>query len=66
MCVAEVEHLVEAGSLRPEEIDFPGIYVHRILQVNICIIAHRVNMLLWLCLGCLTVPVSYLRRLVRC
>ena len=30
--IAEVEHLVEAGSLDPEHIHTPGIYVHRIFQ----------------------------------
>jgi 3-oxoacid CoA-transferase subunit A len=30
--VAEVEHLVEAGSLDPDQIHTPGIYVQRILQ----------------------------------
>jgi 3-oxoacid CoA-transferase subunit A len=30
--VAEVEHLVEAGSLDPETIHTPGIYVQRIIQ----------------------------------
>lgn len=30
--VAEVEHLVEPGELDPDQIDVPGIYVHRIFQ----------------------------------
>jgi 3-oxoacid CoA-transferase A subunit len=30
--IAEVEELVEPGSLNPDHIDTPGIYVHRILQ----------------------------------
>lgn len=30
--VAEVEHLVPAGELDPEQIHTPGIYVHRIFQ----------------------------------
>jgi 3-oxoacid CoA-transferase len=30
--VAEVEELVEVGEIRPDEVDLPGIYVHRILQ----------------------------------
>lgn len=29
--IAEVEEIVEAGELRPEEIDTPGIYVQRVL-----------------------------------
>ena len=32
ICVAEVEHLVEVGSLDPENIHVPGIYVDRIIQ----------------------------------
>lgn len=30
--IAEVEHLVEAGELDPDNIHTPGIYVHRIFQ----------------------------------
>ncbi len=30
--IAEVEHLVEAGELDPDQIHTPGIYVHRIFQ----------------------------------
>jgi 3-oxoacid CoA-transferase subunit A len=30
--IAEVEELVEAGSLDPNHIHTPGIYVHRIFQ----------------------------------
>lgn len=30
--IAEVEELVEAGTLHPNEIHVPGIYVHRIFQ----------------------------------
>lgn len=30
--VAEVEHLVEAGELDPDQIHTPGIYIHRIFQ----------------------------------
>ena len=30
--IAEVEHLVRAGELDPDEIHVPGIYVHRIFQ----------------------------------
>lgn len=30
--IVEVEHLVEAGELNPDEIHTPGIYVHRIFQ----------------------------------
>ncbi len=32
VCVAEVEELVEAGELEPDEIHTPGIFVDRILQ----------------------------------
>ncbi len=32
--IAEVEELVPAGSLQPDEIHTPGIYVHRIFQGN--------------------------------
>ena len=30
--IAEVEHLVPAGELDPDEIHLPGIYVQRIIQ----------------------------------
>lgn len=30
--IAEVEHLVPAGELEPDQIHLPGIYVHRIFQ----------------------------------
>jgi 3-oxoacid CoA-transferase subunit A len=32
VCVAEVEELVETGSLNPDAIHTPGIYVDRLLQ----------------------------------
>ncbi|WIM67627.1 3-oxoacid CoA-transferase subunit B [Corynebacterium breve] len=32
--VAEAEHVVPAGSLTPEEIDVPGIFVDRVLQLT--------------------------------
>jgi 3-oxoacid CoA-transferase subunit A len=32
--IAEVEELVEAGELNPNEIHTPGIYIHRIFQGN--------------------------------
>ena len=32
VCVAEVEQIVPTGSLDPDHIHLPGIYVHRILQ----------------------------------
>ena len=32
MCIAEVEELVEAGEIKPEEIHLPGIFVHRIVK----------------------------------
>jgi len=31
-CVVEVEEIVETGSLDPDSIHLPGIYVHRIIQ----------------------------------
>eukprot|EP00759_Apiculatamorpha_spiralis_P048772 PhF_6_TR44123/c0_g1_i1/m.67367/K01027/OXCT; 3-oxoacid CoA-transferase len=31
ICVAEVEEIVEAGSLPPDSIHLPGIYVHRVV-----------------------------------
>jgi 3-oxoacid CoA-transferase subunit A len=32
VCVAEVEEIVPVGSLDPDGIHLPGIYVHRIIQ----------------------------------
>ena len=32
ICIAEVEEIVETGSLDPDTIHLPGIYVHRIVQ----------------------------------
>lgn len=32
LCVAEVEEIVPTGSLHPDEIHLPGIYVHRLIQ----------------------------------
>jgi 3-oxoacid CoA-transferase subunit A len=32
VCVAEVEEIVERGSLDPDGIHLPGIYVHRLIQ----------------------------------
>ena len=32
VCVAEVEEIVSAGSLDPDTIHLPGIYVHRLIQ----------------------------------
>jgi len=32
VCIAEVEEIVPVGSLSPEEIHLPGIYVHRVVQ----------------------------------
>jgi acyl CoA:acetate/3-ketoacid CoA transferase alpha subunit len=32
VCIAEVEHLVEPGAIRPDEVHLPGVYVHRIFQ----------------------------------
>ena len=32
ICIVEVEHLVETGTLDPDQIHLPGIYVHRIVH----------------------------------
>jgi 3-oxoacid CoA-transferase subunit A len=32
VCVVEVEEIVPTGSLEPDTIHLPGIYVHRIVQ----------------------------------
>jgi 3-oxoacid CoA-transferase subunit A len=32
VCVAEVEEIVPTGSLDPDQIHLPGIYVHRLVQ----------------------------------
>ncbi|MBY3165808.1 CoA transferase subunit A [Rhizobium laguerreae] len=32
ICVAEVEEIVPAGSLDPDQVHLPGIYVHRLVQ----------------------------------
>ena len=32
VCIAEVEEIVPAGSLRPEDVHLPGIYVHRLVR----------------------------------
>lgn len=32
VCVVEVEELVSTGSLDPDHIHLPGIYVHRLIQ----------------------------------
>lgn len=32
ICIAEVEEIVPAGSLNPDEIHVPGVYVHRLIQ----------------------------------
>ena len=32
VCVMEVEEIVEPGSLDPDHIHLPGIYVHRLIQ----------------------------------
>ncbi|MBK0400790.1 CoA transferase subunit A [Limibaculum sp. M0105] len=34
VCVAEVEEIVPRGSLDPDNIHLPGIYVHRLIQGN--------------------------------
>lgn len=32
VCIAEVEEIVEAGTLDPDHIHLPGIYVHRLIE----------------------------------
>lgn len=32
VCIAEVEEIVEAGDLHPDEIHLPGVYVHRLVK----------------------------------
>ena len=32
VCVVEVEEIVEAGTLDPDKIHLPGVYVHRLIQ----------------------------------
>jgi 3-oxoacid CoA-transferase len=32
VCIAEVEEIVEAGTLDPDQIHLPGVYVHRVVQ----------------------------------
>lgn len=32
ICIAEVEEIVEAGELKPDEIHLPGIFVHRLIK----------------------------------
>ena len=32
VCIVEVEEIVPRGSLDPDKIHLPGIYVHRIIQ----------------------------------
>jgi len=32
VCIAEVEEIVEAGELHPDEIHLPGVYVHRLVK----------------------------------
>lgn len=32
ICIAEVEEIVEAGTLDPDQIHLPGVYVHRLIQ----------------------------------
>lgn len=33
-CVVEVEEIVEAGTLDPDHIHLPGVYVHRMIKGN--------------------------------
>ena len=32
ICIAEVEEIVEAGQIHPDDIHVPGVYVHRLIQ----------------------------------
>jgi len=32
VCIAEAEHIVEAGELDPNEIHLPGVYVHHVIE----------------------------------
>ena len=34
ICIAEVEEIVPEGSLDPDEIHLPGVFVHRIIKGN--------------------------------
>lgn len=34
VCIAEVEHIVEAGELKPDEIHLPGIYVDYVIHAT--------------------------------
>jgi acyl CoA:acetate/3-ketoacid CoA transferase alpha subunit len=34
-CIAEVEHLVEPGEIKPEDVHLPSIFVHRIVKSEI-------------------------------
>ncbi|MGV9867708.1 CoA transferase subunit A [Rhodococcus koreensis] len=34
IAIAEVEELVEPGELKPEDIDLPGIYIHRVVPLT--------------------------------
>ena len=33
IAIAEVENLVETGGLKPEEVQTPGVYIKRVVQV---------------------------------
>jgi len=32
ICIAEVEEIVEAGAIDPDDVHLPGVYVHRLIQ----------------------------------
>lgn len=34
VCIAQVEHLVPAGELDPDQVHLPGVFVHRIVEVG--------------------------------
>jgi 3-oxoacid CoA-transferase subunit A len=31
ICVVEVEHIVETGTIDPDHVHLPGVYVHRLV-----------------------------------
>jgi 3-oxoacid CoA-transferase len=35
VCIVEVEEIVPAGSIKPEDVHLPGVYVHRLIKVRL-------------------------------
>lgn len=35
VCLVEAEHIVEAGHLHPDEINLPGVYVHKVIPATL-------------------------------